>query len=517
MSKTPALAVGIDLGTTYSAIAWLDDFRRPQTLVNSEGDKLTPSAILFEVGETIVGKEAIKALGSEADNIALCAKRQMGARCFPQPLDGRQVPPEALQGLVLNKLRVDASRRIGPITEAVITVPAYFDEVRRQATMNAGYMAALDVLDIINEPTAAAVAFGFERSRGELSADGEQRMLVYDLGGGTFDVTVLEMEGAEFRALATDGDVMLGGRDWDARMIELIVERFIAQHDVDPRQSSNAMGRLWRECEDAKRTLTARQQTTVTCEYNGQVMRSELTRDEFEQHTADLLERTRFTTIQTLEASGLDWDDIDHLLLVGGSTRMPAVQDMLRQLSGKQPDSTVSPDEAVAHGAALHAGFLQDKRSGKTSQFHIRNVNSHSLGVVGSDPVTKSDRVAVLIPRNTPIPATAQRVFKTKTANQESILVRIVEGESPSPEDCVPLGECIVSPLPSELPAKTPIEVRFRYEEDGRLTVHVRIDGIDVTHEMQLTRVNSLAPADLDAWRIYVSNVPPPNSDAHSS
>ncbi|MEM7312786.1 MAG: Hsp70 family protein [Planctomycetota bacterium] len=509
-------AVGIDLGTTNSAIAWLDDLGRPQTLINAEGDKVTPSAVLFEGDNVVVGKEAIKALATEADQVAQCAKRSLGYRYFQQDLGGRQYPPEALQAFVLDKLRVDAARQIGAFTKAVITVPAYFDEVRRKATEDAGYIAALDVLDIINEPTAAAVAFGFQQSVSPAGTPrGVQRILVYDLGGGTFDVTVLEIEGSEFTALATDGDVQLGGHDWDHRLIDLMAEKFQEQHGLDPRTDPNTLGRLWRECEDAKRTLSARDKASIACDFQGQAIRTEVTRDEFHSRTADLVERTRFTTRQTLEASGLDWDEIDKVLLVGGSTRMPAIREMLTEMSGKEPDNSVSPDEAVAHGAALRAGFLLARERGEKSRFRIKNVNSHSLGVVGTDPQTKRDRVAVLIPRNTPIPVTAKRVFKTKTSNQKSILVRVVEGESSSPTDCVPLGDCVVDKLPPNLPAQTRIEVRFGYEENGRLTVEVDVEGVEGRQRLELKRENSMNREQLDEWRKHVSKVPPPESDDH--
>src|SRR5215470_12367064 len=212
-------AIGIDLGTTFSVICKLDDLGRPQTLNNAEGDKITPSVVFFEGENIVVGKEAVKALATDADQVAECAKRDLGSRFFHRQLTGRRFPPEALQAWVLNKLRVDAERQIGSVKKAVITVPAYFDEVRRKATMDAGYIAGLEVLDIINEPTAAAVAFGFQQGfmkPGEASGE-RKKILVYDLGGGTFDVTVMEVGGPEFTALATDGDVVLGGKDWDQR------------------------------------------------------------------------------------------------------------------------------------------------------------------------------------------------------------------------------------------------------------------------------------------------------------
>jgi molecular chaperone DnaK len=235
----------------------------------------------------------------------------------------------------------------------------------------------------------------------------------------------------------------------------------------------------------------------------------EVTRAQFEDMTRDLLDRTSFTTRQTLQAAGLQWGDLDRILLVGGSTRMPAVSAMLKALSGRDPDASVSPDEAVAHGAALHAGILLDKYEGRAPNFKIRNVNSHSLGVVATDTATRRKRNAILIPRNTPLPVTARRAFKTQKTNQQSILVQIVEGESASPDDCSKLGKCVVRNLPAELPAQTPIEVRFKYEENGRLTVVVAVQGTGAVLKHELTRENSLTADQLDSWRRFISGVEP--------
>lgn len=504
-------AVGIDLGTTYSAVARLDDLGRPQTLINAEGDKTTPSIMLFEGTDVVIGKEAVKAMATDMAMIAECPKRDLGHRMFHKALGGRQYPPEALEAWILNKLRTDAKRQIGDFAKVVITVPAYFDEVRRKATQDAGYIAGFDVMDIINEPTAAAVAFGFQQ--GYLNPDGgvaePKKILVYDLGGGTFDVTVMEIGGHEFKALATDGDVQLGGRDWDQRLVDFVAEEFIRTFGIDPREDPNTHGRLWRECEDAKRTLSARSKTTISCDYQGHAVRVEITRPAYQEMTQDLLDRTSFTTRQTLQAAGLEWKDIDRVLLVGGSTRMPAVFTMIKELSGMEPDCSVSPDEAVAHGAALHAGLLLAKHQGKAPGFSIKNVNSHSLGVVATDVKTRRPRNAILIPRNTPLPVTAKRVFKTQKAGQRSILVQIVEGESASPDDCSQIGKCSIRDLPRDLPPQTPIEVRFHYEENGRLVVSVRVAKADKAIQHEITRENSMTKDQLDSWRKYISGLPP--------
>jgi len=504
-------AVGVDLGTTFSAVAYLDDLGRPQTLSNAEGDKTTPSVILFDGDDVVVGKEAIKAMATDMEYVAECAKRDLGLRCFHKQFSGRSYPPEALQAWILNKLRNDACQMIGPFEKVVVTVPAYFDEVRRKATEDAGYMAGFDVMDIINEPTAAAVAYGYGQGyfHPEGSCGEPKKVLVYDLGGGTFDVTVMEIGGVSFSALATDGDVRLGGRDWDQRLVDFVAEEFVRKHGIDPREDPNTLGRLLRDCEDAKRTLSARSKTHIVCDYQGRAERVSVTRKQFEDMTLDLLDRTAFTTEQTIRAAGLTWSDIDRVLLVGGSTRMPAVNEMLGRISGKQPDCSVSPDEAVAHGAALHAALLLDKFAGKAPRFGIKNVNSHSLGVAAVDPETKPKQTAAVIPRNTPLPATAKRVFRTSKHGQRSVLVQIVEGESDSPDDCVQIGRCAVRNLPPDLPARTPVEVRFCYEQNGRLTVRVGVSGTDTDLRHEITRENTITDEQLNEWRKFISGLPP--------
>ncbi len=506
-------AVGIDLGTTFSAVAKLDERGLPLTLVNAEGDHLTPSVVLFDGDDVVVGKEALKALAVEANCVAECSKRDVGHRAFHKTLQGKQYPPEVIEAFILDKLRRDAQRQIGPFTKVVITVPAYFDEVRRKATQDAGYMAGFEVLDIINEPTAAAVSFGFQQ--GYLNEEGSssepQHILVYDLGGGTFDVTVMEIRGTDFIALATDGDVRLGGYDWDQRLVDLVAESFLRRHKFDPREDPVAAGKLWRECEDAKRTLSARAKAAVACDHKGLSERIEVSRQQFEDATLDLLDRTRFTTVQSLNAAGLDWSDIDRLLLVGGSTRMPMVHAMLKQLSGMEPDASVAADEAVALGASLQAGLILAQKQSKPPIFTIKNVNSHSLGVVGVDPLTGRRRNGTLIPRNTPLPVTAKRTFRTRKENQRSILVQIVEGESPSADDCTHIGKCSVRHLPENLPAQSPVDVLFHYEPNGRLKVRVVVPGADRQIATEIVRENSLAKEHLDGWRKFICGLEPTN------
>ena len=519
MNQPTEPAIGIDLGTTFSCVSRLDDLGRPMTLDNAEGDHSTPSVILFDGEEVVVGKEASKAKGTDMIHIAECTKRELGERLFEKTLGGRQYPPEVLQAFILNKLREDAKRQLGDFSKVVITVPAYFDESHRKATQDAGYIAGFDVLDIINEPTAAAIAYGAQQ--GFIGPDQQTAepgtILVYDLGGGTFDVTVMKISNKEFVALATDGDVQLGGHDWDQRLVDYVSEEFIRTFGLDPREDPNTEGRLWRECEDVKHTLTARNKANIACDYQGQSLRIEVTREQFEDMTRDLLDRTAFTTRQTLQASGLEWSDIDRVLLVGGSTRMPAVPAMLEEISGLKPDASISPDESVSHGAALHAGLLLATAAGEQPLFHVKNVNSHSLGVIAKDVKTDRLRNAILIPRNTLLPITAKRAFKTSRGGQRSILVQVVEGESNNPEDCSSIGRCSISDLPSDLPENTAIEVRFRYRSNGRLTVLVQVENTETTLQHEFTRDNSLTQDQLDLWRNYVCGIPSPEATSEQA
>jgi molecular chaperone DnaK len=496
--------VGIDLGTTYSLVAYLDATGRPTTVPNGWGDLLTPSAIFCDSDDVLVGKEAVKNAALAPDLYAECFKRDMGGLLYRHKLRNVDVPPEVLSALVLDRLRKDAEQRLGPIREVVITVPAFFDETRRKATQDAGQLAGLTVLDIINEPTAAAVAYGYQRGllQSGPQPSSAQRVLVYDLGGGTFDVTILEIEGTRFRAVATDGDVLLGGKDFDQRLVDHLAERFLAAQGVDPRSDPQDAVQLWFDAQEAKHSLSERSKTSVLCFHAGIRMRIEVTRSELEELTRDLVERTETTTSLLVKQAGLDWGQIDRVLLVGGSSRMPMVRDMLRRLSGKEPDCSQSPDEAVAQGAALYAGMLSRQHStpGKPS-YELLNVSSHSLGVVGMHQQTKEKINVVLIPKNTQLPRQAVRKFKTARADQRSVCVSVVEGESHRPEDCIALGKCVVRDLPPGLPQGTPIEVEYAYAANGRISVLARIPTVRQSARVEIKRNQARQLEDLETWR----------------
>jgi molecular chaperone DnaK len=507
MSKSRA--VGIDLGTTYSAASWLQETGKTAMIPNSEGDILTPSVVLFEEKEVVVGKEAKKTGPLKPTRFAECVKRDMGSPVYSRAISGEYMPPEVIQAWVLKKLKADIVRTLGPDFRAVITVPAFFDEPRRKATADAGSMAALPVLDVVNEPTAAALAFGEEL--GYLTKTGDVReplkVLVYDLGGGTFDVTLLDMRSGDLRTLATDGDVRLGGRDWDMRLADYVADAFIHEHREDPRTNPASLQRLLNEVEEAKRTLSARQNATIRVDHAGSSTTVKVTRDLFEQLTTDLLERTAYTTRQVLGVAGLAWTDINRILLVGGATRMPMVGRMLEQLSNLKPDQNVHPDEAVARGAAIYAGYLLATQpdSLKPPTFTVTNINSHSLGIEGVEPATSRKRNVIVIPRNTPLPAKVKERFVTKTENQRSIVVQVLEGESSTPSECTPIGRTALRNLPPGLPAGWPVEITYEYETNGRLKVSAVVPGANREVNLQLEREGSLSDERLARWKQAIS------------
>jgi molecular chaperone DnaK len=499
-------AVGIDLGTTYSVVAFLDPQGRPASIVNTNGDVLTPSVVLFEDDGVVVGKEAVAAAALEPDRVADCVKRDMGAKAYRKTIKGESIPPEVISSMILRQLRSDAERRLGPVTQAVITVPAYFDEPRRRATVDAGRLAGLDVLDLVNEPTAAALAYAYQLGlfdrQGTWRDDRPFKALVFDLGGGTFDITVVELKPGSFRAIATDGDVFLGGKDWDARLVAMAAERFLEERGRDPRDDPSSLQDLTVAAEAAKRTLSERARATLVVNHNGQRMKAEVTREQFEEATAALLERTRVTTEIVVLQAGLSWKEIDRVLLVGGSTRMPMVARMLHALTGKTPDGSLAVDEAVAHGAALYAGLLlQKQQPGRPMpDFAVTNVSSHSLGLAAIDPETKRRTNQVLIPRNTPLPHSVTRRFRTWKPGQKSVKLTILEGESEMPSACIKIGTGIIRGLPSGLPKGWPVEVTYTYQANNRL----RIVGKLVDHAAAVTtlfeRVDDLSESEFAFW-----------------
>jgi molecular chaperone DnaK len=500
--------VGIDLGTTFSVVAFLDDAGRPEVIRNEFGECLTPSAVLFHDGKVVVGREAVRHLVDHPAGYADCFKRDIGEQSYRQKILGVDVPPEILSGFVLRYLKSYADRRLGGIERAVVTVPAFFDETRRQSTFEAARLDGLGVLDIINEPTAAAVAYALES--GILEPDRgfarPENLLVYDLGGGTFDATVLHVDGWTMRALATDGDVRLGGRDCDERLVEFIADRFLSQHGLDPRVDPAECARLWTAAEQAKHALSTQMRASVPIRFAGLDVQIEVTRQDFERLIADLVARTETTLRYVVEAAGLAWPDISRILLVGGATRMPIVSDMIWRLTGQHPEATLSPDEAVARGAAIYAGMLCKTGGGSAlDQLSLVNVNSHSLGIVGRERQTHRMVNTVLIPRNTALPARVRKAFPLAQTKQRHVAIPIVEGEARQPDECVHLGKCMIDDLPDDLPPGAKVVVDFTLDGSGLITVTAAIPGSRRGARVQVTRARARDFGSLDAWCAQLS------------
>ncbi len=391
----------------------------------------------------------------------------------------------------------------------MITVPAYFDEPRRKATSDAGEMAGLEVLDIVNEPTAAALAFG--EHLGYLDAMGSPRetirVLVYDLGGGTFDVTAVELRPGNLRTLATDGDVQLGGRDWDERLAAYVAGEFERELLRNPRNDKGAAARLLRSVEEAKHTLSVRDQATVHIEFGGQARDVQVTRAKFHELCEDLLERTSYTTRQVLHSAGLEWTDVSHVLLVGGSTRMPMVAQMLEKLSGRKPQHQVHPDEAVARGAAIFAGYLLASRDERLpgAKFKVTDVNSHSLGIEGLDQRTGRKENVILIPRNTALPFQVTEKFVTKSPGQQSVVVQVLEGESKIPDQCTHIARAVMRQLPPALPQGTKVEVSYAYGTNSRLSVRAKVHGTPNELAIELEREGGMSDDRMARWKRIVT------------
>jgi molecular chaperone DnaK len=501
LNKDPSPIVGIDLGTTRSVVAHVDSSGRPYTIRNSEGDLTTPSAVLFEDDCVSVGKEALKVAAILPGQVALFAKREMGKESYSHAVNGQTYPPEMIQSLILGRLRRDAEANLGcDVKRAVITVPAYFDEPKRRSTMDAGLLAGLDVKTIINEPTAAAIAFGVDEKRDE-----GQTILVYDLGGGTFDVSIVRVDQSKIEVVATDGNAMLGGIDWDKCLSRWLDAQYALQHAVRPSETSSGEAFLWRESEEIKHSLTSRRRVDIRLAYEGRLLQSELTRDEFDEITAHLLDRTRFTVRKLVADAKLTWIEIDQVILVGGSTRMPQVRAMLLRESGIQPDTSVSADEGVAHGAAVYAATLDSRDNAARVELAldlaITDVNAHNLGVLGVDKKTGSRCNHIMIARNTRLPAAKATRFETIRDNQPSVAVEVIEGGDARGLHATRIGRCVIHGLPPSLPAGTPVDVLFRYDTDGLINVKATLPTVGKQASLRIDRVSGLSGEELSQMR----------------
>jgi molecular chaperone DnaK len=512
--------VGIDLGTTYSAIAQLDAQGNPISLPNADGKTITPSVVILgEDRKIIVGPSFERMSIENPRNIVEAIKRQMGNKDFFIEYQGNKFTPEMVSALILKKLKQDAEKVVGPIVNAVITVPYYFNDVRRKATQDAGKIAKLNVIDIINEPTAATLAYAWQKGQlGRADAfKGEKTIMVYDLGGGTFDVTVVRYNATNFRVLATDGDVMLGGLDWSRRIVDHIAEQFYRKHAADPREDPETLMQLTQECEQAKRDLSSKAQVSVNAYYKGKNLTVALSRGDFERLTGDMMQRTKDTTELVMAQAGVGKGELDEVVLVGGSTYMPVVETMLREVTGKVPSRVVTPEEAVAQGAAIHAAILEARVKGGASRLgqavltRLRSVtatdvNSHSLGVKISDPANRQRKINhIMIPKNTAIPFEASQKFVTNMPNQQRIHICVLEGDASDPDACTTIGDFRIMSLPPNLPAGSPVEVTYFYDKNGR--IHARAKELTSNQEAktEIIRDSGLTDANVDSFEKLAS------------
>lgn len=460
-------AVGIDLGTTFSAIAHVNKYGVPEILHNAEGERITPSVILFEGDEVIIGTYAKQSAVAYPEQVVEFIKRHMGDDDYSFEYRGESYSPERLSGFILAKLKHDAELRLGHrIDQAVITVPAYFGDKQRRATIRAGEYAGLKVLSLLNEPTAAAFAYG-------LSNMGERKkVLVYDLGGGTFDVSIVEINGRDIQVLATTGDAQLGGKDWDDALIQYAADQFKARHNLDPLDDLAAYHDLRSKATSAKLSLSKRPKVNLFYDFKGKILRLELTREKFEELTQGLMSRCEALTRDVLEDAKLKHGDIDTVVLAGGSTRMPMVRDMIKNVFARDAATDINPDECVALGAALTAAIEASRASGEAPPVDIRthDVTSHSLGMV----VYRDGKLynSKIIERNSRIPCERTRDdYVTTHDGQSTMDLWLVQGENVDPLECAVLGHFEFYGIPMRAAGKSRLSVTFRYNANGIVEV----------------------------------------------
>ena len=480
-------AVGIDLGTTNSVVAILEG-GEPTVIANAEGNRTTPSIVAFKSDDTLVGELAKRQAITNPDNTVRSIKRKVGSN-WKQSFEDKEYTPQEISARILQKLKKDAESYLGDkVTEAVITVPAYFNDAERQATKEAGQIAGLEVLRIINEPTAASLAYGLENNE-------DQKILVFDLGGGTFDVSILEISEGVFEVKSTSGDSKLGGDDWDQRIMDWIIEKFKSSTGIDLSNDNMAIQRIQEGAEKAKIELSSTSETEINLPFltandsGPQHLVEKLSRSEFEKITADLVERTKAPVENALKDAGMSYSDIDHIILVGGSTRMPSVQELVKSLTGKDPHKGVNPDEVVASGAAIQAGVLK----GDVKDVLLLDVTPLTLGVE-----TKGGIMTKMIERNTTIPTKRSEVFSTAENNQTQVEIHILQGEREVASGNKSLGRFTLTDIPAAMAGTPQSEVTFDIDANGIVNVNAKDLGTGKEQAITITGGTALEDDEID-------------------
>ena len=480
-------AVGIDLGTTNSVVAVLEG-GEPTVIANAEGNRTTPSIVAFKSEEVLVGELAKRQAITNPDNTVRSIKRQIGTN-WKENFEGKDYTPQEISARILQKLKRDAESYLGDdVTDAVITVPAYFNDAERQATKEAGQIAGLNVLRIINEPTAASLSYGLENNE-------DQKILVFDLGGGTFDVSILEISEGVFEVKSTSGDSKLGGDDWDQRVMDWLIEKFKSSTGIDLSNDKMAIQRVQEGAEKAKIELSSTSETEINLPFitandaGPQHLLEKLSRSEFEKITADLVERTKEPVENALSDAGMKFSDIDHVILVGGSTRMPSVQQLVKSLTGKDPHKGVNPDEVVASGAAIQAGVLK----GDVKDVLLLDVTPLTLGVE-----TKGGIMTKMIERNTTIPTKRSEVFSTAENNQTQVEIHILQGEREMASGNKSLGRFTLTDIPAAMAGTPQIEVTFDIDANGIVNVNAKDLGTGKEQAITITGGTALEEDEIE-------------------